>query len=258
MSLKIIARPENAGQVLPCVPAEAVWQQCAYPTDDLPQLQDWPVGTTLHGETGAEIFRIVDFCWVSTAGHAICCPVLQPAAKLQGELELTPRPNPIALAVVTLSDKGARGQRVDTAGPMALQLASAVLEPGFSRLFLLGDEESQLTALLAHLALNCRYDLILTSGGTGLSPRDITPQATARLLDLQLPGLSQAMMQSSLQKTPHAGLSRGLAGIIGRCLVINLPGSKKAVAENLEAILPALPHGLKKLRGDPSDCGQEV
>ena len=97
--------------------------------------------------------------------------------------------------------------------------------------------------------------VISTSGGTGVGPRDISPQVTSAVLDYPLPGFSMAMMQASLAKTPHAAISRAVAGVLGQSIIINLPGSRKAVVENLEAVLPALPHALDKLHGDPADCG---
>ena len=113
----------------------------------------------------------------------------------------------------------------------------------------------ELRALLVDLALNQGYDVICTSGGTGVGPRDISPQVTSAVLDYPLPGFSMAMMQASLAKTPHAAISRAVAGVLGQSIIINLPGSRKAVVENLEAVLPALPHALDKLHGDPADCG---
>lgn len=99
-------------------------------------------------------------------------------------------------------------------------------------------------------------DLIVTTGGTGVSPSDRTPEATRAVIDREIPGLAEAMRQTSLQKTIQAVWSRGIAGIRRRCLILNLPGSKKAAGENLEAVLPALEHGLYKLKGGDADCGQ--
>ena len=101
-----------------------------------------------------------------------------------------------------------------------------------------------------------KVDLILTTGGTGLSPRDVTPEATARVLDWEIPGMAEAMRVASMQKTPHAMLSRAKAGVRRQSMIINLPGSPKGVRENLEVVMPALGHGLKKLKGDPSDCAR--
>ncbi|MEJ2202126.1 MAG: MogA/MoaB family molybdenum cofactor biosynthesis protein, partial [Desulfuromonadaceae bacterium] len=99
-------------------------------------------------------------------------------------------------------------------------------------------------------------DLILTTGGTGLTPRDVTPEATRRVLDYEIPGMAEAMRMASLSKTPHAMLSRAVTGVRGRSLIINLPGSPKGARENLEVLLPALGHALAKLKGDPADCAR--
>ncbi len=119
------------------------------------------------------------------------------------------------------------------------------------------DDEEQIVQTLVRWVDQDRLDLILTTGGTGLTLRDITPQATARVLDYQVPGLAEAMRAESLKKTPHAMLSRALTGVRRHTLIINLPGSPKGVRENLEVVLPALPHALAKLKGDPSDCARE-
>ena len=121
--------------------------------------------------------------------------------------------------------------------------------------FLLPDEPAALRALVLELAVGQGYDLIVSTGGTGLAPRDLTPEALLPVLDRRVPGFEQAMMQASLAKTPHAALSRALAGTVGACLVLALPGSVRAAAENLAAALPALPHALEKLAGDTVDCG---
>lgn len=99
-------------------------------------------------------------------------------------------------------------------------------------------------------------DLIITTGGTGVSPTDVTPEATAMVIDRDLPGISEAMRMASLKITPHAVLSRGQSGIRGRCLIINLPGSKKAAQENIQTVLAALPHAIYKIKGGRRDCGE--
>ena len=122
--------------------------------------------------------------------------------------------------------------------------------------FLLPDEPAQLRALALELS-GQGYDLVISTGGTGLSPRDRTPEALIPVLERRLPGFEQAMMAASLHKTPRAALSRALAGTVGETLLFALPGSRRAALENLEAVLEALPHALEKLGGDISDCGRK-
>lgn len=161
-----------------------------------------------------------------------------------------------SLAWVTLSDKGARGEREDKSGPLIEELVRQCLQLRHVQGYIIPDEEPLLRALLTDLALVQGYDLILTTGGTGVSPRDVTPEATQKILDRELPGFSAAMLLASLGKTPHAAISRAKAGTLGASLIINLPGSPKAVAENLVAVLPAIGHALDKMKGDQSDCGR--
>lgn len=158
------------------------------------------------------------------------------------------------IGILTLSDKGSVGERVDTSGPAIAETLAGVGE--ISATALLPDEQGQIEQLLCSWCDEHGLDLILTTGGTGLSPRDFTPEATLKVIDRQVPGMAEVMRQAGLQKTPHAMLSRGVAGIRGRTLIINLPGSEKAVRENLGAILPALPHALVTLRGSSGDCGR--
>lgn len=161
-----------------------------------------------------------------------------------------------SLAVITLSDKGYAGQREDKSGPLALQMVRESLPLGWTRRYVIPDCTYTLEYLLNYLTAFLKVDLIITSGGTGVFPRDITPEITAKCIDKRLTGFEQAMLINSLKKTPHAMISRAICGLAKDSLIINLPGSSKAVKENLEAILPALPHTLKKFHGDPEECGQ--
>lgn len=160
-----------------------------------------------------------------------------------------------SLAWVTLSDSGAAGKREDTSGPQIPEMISLYLPLCLTQGFLLGDEASSLRSLLTHLALQEGFDLIITTGGTGVAPRDITAEITDSLVTKRLPGFEQAMMGASLAVTPHAMISRAVVGILGTSLIINLPGSPKGVRENLNPVLPALRHTLDKIHGDPTDCG---
>lgn len=161
-----------------------------------------------------------------------------------------------SLAVITLSDKGFIGQRVDESGPQLQKIIAETLDLQKNSLFLIPDEPEALRALVSNLALNQGYDCIITCGGTGLSPRDRTAEAVLPLLDRRLQGFEIAMMQESLKKTPHAMLSQAFCGILGKTIVIAVPGSMKASSENIQAITPALKHALDKLHGDMSDCGK--
>lgn len=157
-------------------------------------------------------------------------------------------------AVLVLSDKAARGERVDTAGPA---LVAFLADAGSmdAHLELLPDEQETISDRLRAWADTQAYDLVLTCGGTGVSPRDVTPEATEAVLDRLLPGFGERMRALSLEKTPHAIISRAVAGIRRRTLIINLPGSPRAALENLQAVWPAVPHLVAKMTGDQTDCG---
>jgi len=160
------------------------------------------------------------------------------------------------VAILTLSDKGSRGERIDLSGP-ALRDWLAERDVKVEAMTMMPDEEDQIAAILRDWVENLAPDLILTTGGTGVSPRDVTPEATRQVIKLELPGFGEAMRRRSLEKTPHAIISRALAGIGGRTLIINLPGSPKGAVENLEAIWAAVPHTVAKLQGDPTDCAEQ-
>lgn len=155
--------------------------------------------------------------------------------------------------VLVLSDKGFRGEREDTSGPALLGFLGDHGVPD-ARLVVLPDERARLADAMVQWADNGAYDLILTCGGTGVSPRDVTPEATYDVIKTELPGFGECMRAASLSKSPHAIVSRATAGIRGRTLIINLPGSPRAALENLAAVWPAVPHTIAKLQGDQSDC----
>jgi len=159
-----------------------------------------------------------------------------------------------AIGILTLSDKGARGEREDISGQVIREMVAPL---GSVRQYqVVADDLEQIVAKLVDWVDEQKLDLILTTGGTGMSPRDVTPEATLRVIDWQVPGMAEAMRAGSMQITPHAMLSRALVGVRGQTMIINLPGSPKGVRENLAVVLPALEHGLRKLKGDPSDCAQ--
>jgi len=159
------------------------------------------------------------------------------------------------VAVITLSDSGARGERADASGPLIEEMLSPE-DFSVTCRHLLPDDPEALTALLRDLCDGAKADLILTTGGTGLSPRDHTPEATLAVIERNVPGISEAMRAASMKITPRAMLSRGVSGIRGRTLIINLPGSPKAVRENLEVILPTLPHALAIMTDRAHDCAR--
>jgi molybdenum cofactor synthesis domain-containing protein len=160
------------------------------------------------------------------------------------------------IGILTASDKGAAGQREDESGqvirqmmaPLGAEVAEYVVAP---------DDRERLSEAMRRMADDLKCDLILTTGGTGFSPRDVTPEATLDVVERLVPGLTEAMRVKGLEATPRAMLSRAVAGIRGKSLIINLPGSPKAVRENLSVVLPALSHGLEMLAGAGGECAAE-
>ena len=157
----------------------------------------------------------------------------------------------ISVAVLTLSDKGSRGEREDLGGPLIIDIMKGI-GASVSIYEVIPDERDILRERL--IDYSAKVDLILTTGGTGLSPRDITPDVTLGVIDRQVPGIAEAMRLEGLRKTKRAMLSRAVAGVRGSSLIINLPGSPKAIREGLGAILDVIPHAVEKIKGSAEDC----
>ena len=162
-------------------------------------------------------------------------------------------------AIITVSDKGAAGLRKDESGPVIKEIidSEAAEFCRVEKMLILPDEPEELKHVLVKMSDSDGMDLILTTGGTGLSPRDTTPEATMQIADRIVPGIAEYMRAKSMEITPNAMLSRGVAVVRKNTLIINLPGSPKAAKENLEAILPALRHGLEILTGQSNECGRD-
>ena len=228
------------------VPAGASRAIAVVRPEDLPA-NALPVGTVLGAESGALLKIEGRAFWPGWERALFLARVLADISS--GVRILKTARTGCALAVVTLSDKGFAGLREDESGPALVDMVRKALPLCHERRFLLPDEPARLRALVLELA-GQGYDLVISTGGTGLSPRDLTPEAL-------IPVLEQAMMAASLEKTPRAVLSRALAGTVGETLLFALPGSRRAALENLEVVLEAVPHALEKLGGDMSDCGRK-
>ena len=160
----------------------------------------------------------------------------------------------ISAAVITVSDRGYAGQREDVSGPV---LADALREMGAEVLgpLIVPDEPAMISEALVRFADQDQVDLIVTTGGTGAAPRDQTPEATRTVIDREMPGLAEVLRFQGYQRTPRAVLSRGIAGLRGRCLIVNLPGSTRAVREGMETLSTILPHAVQMARGEDLEHG---
>lgn len=213
------------------------------------------IGKECHSH--CEIFKRMGECIMPTQG--VFARVLEPGEiRVGDEMEIQPRtePRPWQAAVITLSDKGAKGERRDESGPA---IAKRLTEAGYEVVeqLLLADEAAPLKTQLMRLADQRQLDLILTTGGTGFGPRDITPEATLAVAHRNAPGIAEAMRAASLAITPRAMLSRAASVIRGKTLIINLPGSPKACMECMDVFLDTIPHAMGLLRGAVEDCARK-
>lgn len=213
------------------------------------------IGKECH--THCAIYRVMSDCIMPREG--VFTKVIQGGTVKPGDpvYQLPPDPRrPFTAAVITLSDKGFRGEREDKSGPLIRDILG---EEGYevAEMILLPDDRAMLEHHLKRLSDQRQISVIFTTGGTGFSARDITPEATAAVCDRMAPGIAEAMRWYSLQITPRAMLSRQTSGIRGKTLIVNMPGSPKACREDLGFILPSLAHGLGILRGTDGECGSE-
>lgn len=158
--------------------------------------------------------------------------------------------------IITVSDKGSKGERIDESGPAA----EALLKPIggiMTKYVVVPDEREEIKKAIIDMTDSLKIDFVLTSGGTGFSPRDVTPEATLEVIEKHVPGIPEAMRAESFKVTPKAMLSRAIAGIRGRSLIVNLPGSPKGVRECLSIVVPVLKHGIETLRGETSECAEK-
>ncbi len=216
-----------------------------------PLLEVTQIGKQCH--QGCAIFQQVGDCVMPREG--IFARVMKGGAVRPNDLISAFDQDIYLVGVLIASDKGSRGERVDTSGKVATQMLEDAGGLVVSHT-IIADEKDLIKKHLLHLCDEVGLDLVVTSGGTGLGPRDVTPDATLEIIEKQVPGIAEAMRIESLKKTPRAMLSRAVAGIRGRTLVINLPGSPRAVEECLQVILPALGHGIQILRAQAVECAR--
>lgn len=212
------------------------------------------IGKECHNH--CEIYRRMGDCIMPREGvfaRVLCEGVIRVGDEMAVEARQGVRP--WQAAVITLSDKGARGERMDESGPA---IAGRLKAAGYEVVeqLLIADDAEMLKKLLCRLADQRQLDLVLTTGGTGFSPRDVTPEATLAVGERSAPGIAEAIRAASLAVTSRAMLSRGAAVIRGKTLIINLPGSPKACMESMDVFLDVVPHGLELLRGEMSDCAR--
>ena len=211
------------------------------------------IGKTCHHPCA--IFHAVGRCIMPEQG--VFMAVLDGGAVSPGDEAVVTRRvarEVIQVAIVTVSDRSARGERADASGPALGEFIERELQAHVAVRLIVPDEFEEIKATLENLTQRKGLDLILTTGGTGCAPRDVTPEATRAVIQREAPGLAEQMRAQSMLVTPRAMLSRAVAGLAERCLIINLPGSPTGAVENLQAVAKALPHAVELLRGAALDC----
>jgi molybdopterin adenylyltransferase len=163
----------------------------------------------------------------------------------------------IRAAVITMSDRSFRKERPDSSGPAVAEMLRSIPAEVVQQV-VIPDEIPFIRRALLHFSDALELDLVVTTGGTGVDPRDVTPDATREILDREVPGMAEAMRAESLKRLPAAMLSRAVAGIRGKTLIVNLPGSPGGARENLAVLLPVLPHAIEKIHGESGDCAPRV
>lgn len=219
------------------------------------QLVVTQIGKTCHQPCA--IFHTVGRCIMPEQGvfmEVLCGGSVAPETPVV-VTRLVPRAT-LQVALVTVSDRSARGEREDASGPALRDFVERELQAHVAVQTVVPDEFDEIKATLQGLTERNGIDLVLTAGGTGCAPRDVTPEATRVVIQREVPGLAEQMRAQSLRITPRAMLSRGVAGLARRCLIVNLPGSPKGAVENLQAIAVALPHAVELLRGGTHDCAR--
>ncbi len=203
-------------------------------------------------------FQVVGYKTEQIGKHKISLPLFKCIKKVKkGSYEISFSKNGYSLAIITLSDKGYANEREDESGQVIKDILEKSLELSYCSQYLLPDNPQKLQALVSSLAYEESFDIIVTTGGTGIAPTDLTPEAIIPLLTRRFHGFEQAMMTASFAKTPNALISRAFVGTMHKCFIIALQGSPKAVKENLEAIIASLPHTLEKLHGSKEDCARQ-
>ena len=247
-----VKKGENISAVL------APFSQDDYPVKFIGDIETISSGSYVGDNLNHPKFEITDIFWRHDCSTQIICLDLMAVKDVYLDKKnryLVWKDN-YTLARITLSDKGFIGEREDLSGPIIEEMIKNQLPISLCFKITIPDNYYLLLNVLTEMAFLKKVDLIITTGGTGVTERDITPDATEKIIERRLWGFEHAIFSEGLKKTKHAIISRAICGIANQSLIINLPGSKKAVSENISTILPALRHTLDKIKNDPTECGK--